>query len=392
MGVKIRERRPGEWWIYIDFRGKRKALKVGRSEKAAVKAAADLEQKLSTGKLILDPPEGPPRVLLREYAKTWMEGHVRHSRKAATARTYQQVLDAYILPALGARVLFEIKREEVRELCYGTLQKGLSAQTVKLITTVLSSMFNHAKEDGLMTGNPAERPGRYLRVPDRRGKAEFLAPEESRALLKAARAHAPRFYPVVLMALRTGMRQGEILALEWGDVDFHGKFIEVRRSNWKGQVSTPKSGKSRRVDMSDRLKAVLEEHRKRAAAEALKAGRSMPALVFTNWEGEATDGWTLRKQLAKCLTRAKLRHVPFHALRHTFASALLGLGESPAYVKEQMGHHSIQLTVDTYGHLIPGANRQAVNRLDEMDRNPQPRRNQGVKGKKFPEKIASLAH
>jgi len=191
--------------------------------------------------------------------------------------------------------------------------------------------------------------------------------------------HRARHYPILAAALYTGARQGELLALQWGDIDWHGKFIEIRRANWRGIISSPKSGKGRRVDLADHLAGILSEHGRVLVAEALKGGRPMPEWVFPSEEGTALDAANLRKVFAKVLKKAGLRHIRFHDLRHTFASWLIANGESLAYVKDQMGHHSIQITVDTYGHLIPGANREAVNRLAEMVENPQPIRNQEQK-------------
>jgi len=120
---------------------------------------------------------------------------------------------------------------------------------------------------------------------------------------------------------------------------------------------------------------ILTEHRRVLVAEALKAGRPMSEWVFPSEEETALDAANLRKTFSLRLKKAGLRQIRFHDLRHTFASWLIGNEESLAYVKDQMGHHSIQITVDTYGHLIPGANREAVNRLAAMVENPQPIRN-----------------
>jgi len=106
----------------------------------------------------------------------------------------------------------------------------------------------------------------------------------------------------------------------------------------------------------------------------------MPEWVFTSIEGTALDAANLRKVFARALKKAGLRQIRFHDLRHTFASWLLGNGESPVYVKEQLGHSSIQITVDTYGHLIPGANREAVNRLAAMLENAPPARQEQKRG------------
>ncbi|MBK5095766.1 MAG: site-specific integrase, partial [Deltaproteobacteria bacterium] len=134
-----------------------------------------------------------------------------------------------------------------------------------------------------------------------------------------------------------GAGQGELIGLQWGDIDWSGNFIEVRRANWNGHVSTPKSGRGRRVDLSDALARILADHCRAAAAEVLKEGQPMPEWVFTSIEGTALDAANLRKVFARTLKKAGLRQIRFHDLRHTFASWLLGNGESPVYVKEQLG-------------------------------------------------------
>ncbi len=138
-------------------------------------------------------------------------------------------------------------------------------------------------------------------------------------------------------------------------------------------ITTTKSGKTRRVDMSLQLTNTLERLLARRKAEALKRGRSLDDVmedwVFTTPQGTQLDPNNLRKRVFyRALAMAGLRRVRFHDLRHTYASLLIQQGESLAYVKDQLGHHSIQITVDTYGHLVPGGNRQAVDRLDDMGR------------------------
>jgi len=293
MGVKVRERNPGEWWIFIDHKGKRKAVKVG-TEKAAKKAASDIEGALATGKLNLN--DMSVKITFRKYAEKWMDGHVRNNLKAASFRSYQGWLDRYLLPRFGNMEIGEITRTDVRGFSHEMRTKGIrsdsvSASSVKTAIIVLSSIFNHAIEDGLIDKNPAERPGRYLKVPDRRGTVEFLTPEEGQTLLETTRRMSPRLYPLILAGLRTGLRQGELIGLQWGDVDFNGKFIEVRRTNFNGHISTPKSGKARRVDMSDQLVEVLSDHKRKLAAESLRWGRPMAEWVFPGDEGAPLEAW-----------------------------------------------------------------------------------------------------
>src|SRR5262245_5062207 len=145
--------------------------------------------------------------------------------------------------------------------------------------------------------------------------------------------------------------------------------MTVRRNIVHGRINTPKSGKFRRVDMSDALVDSLQELRRQRRDEGLTKGQSeIPEWVLCNREGKILDLNNLRNRaLHKCLEDAKLRTIRLHDLWHTFASLLIQNGESLAYVKEQMGHSSIKITVDVYEHLVPGANRQAMNRLPVAD-------------------------
>jgi integrase len=156
------------------------------------------------------------------------------------------------------------------------------------------------------------------------------------------------------------------------------RFIEVRRNRVAGRLTTSKNGKTRRVDMSDQLAGTLRALLTARKTQTLRNGwGQVPEWTFCNESGGPLDRDNLRHRVFyKLLAKAGLRRIRLHDLRHTYASLLIAQGESLAYVRDQLGHASIQLTVDTYGHLVPGANRQAVNRLDDTTiRNPAATRN-----------------
>jgi integrase len=246
----------------------------------------------------------------------------------------------------------------------------------------MRGMYNQAMEDGKVHANPAAIVGKFNKQSGLGKAINPLTREETQVLLAKAQEIMPAYYPLFLCAPRTGIREGELIALKGMDLDFRGKFIDVQRSISRGKVSTPKNGKSRRVDMSSQLAEVLQGLLSKKRSEALKAEMSRPigerrdaaavvSDVMENWlfttpKGARLEPSNLRKVSNKLLTAAELRRVRFHDLRHTFASLLISQGESLAYVRDQLGHHSIQITVDTYGHLVPGGNRQAVDRLDEV--------------------------
>jgi integrase len=161
---------------------------------------------------------------------------------------------------------------------------------------------------------------------------------------------------------------GELIGLQWGDVDFHSGFIEVRRAVVLGQETTTKSHKIRRVDMSPQLQATLKRLREVRELESMAQGKNMEPWVFLSPEGKLWDDRNLRRGWYRCLEKAEIRKVRFHDLRHTYVSLLIEQGAHPKYIQEQAGHGSIQVTMDTYGHLFPSQSRGWVEKLDDEGR------------------------
>jgi integrase len=364
------------------FKNGRRKFKTFTNEKDAKAFAKALGKILLNKEYNLTGADGKIVPTFKEASGTWFETRETNC-KAATIENYRYLLDNHVLPVFGPRRLDEITRGEIEAFVAGKKKAGLSPRSIRLMLATMRPVFKRAIKDGGLTVNPAAEPAELIKLGEKKKIAIFTA-QEVRDLLTAAKEHLPRFHSFLLTTFRTGMRQGELIALEWASIDWRGKFIEVGRSYRKGIFGTTKNGKTRKVDMSDQLAAVLEEHWKNLTAAAFRVGRPMSELVFPStkvfWkkgrsapagrkkraESLAPMGPSgIRRDFNFVLKKAKMRRIRFHDARHTFASLLIGNGESLAYVKEQLGHHSIQITVDTYGHLIPGANRQAVNRLDD---------------------------
>ena len=196
-----------------------------------------------------------------------------------------------------------------------------------------------------------------------------MTQSELSKLLKTANNQFQSDYPLLLLLCRTGMRIGEAIALKWEDLDFNNRFITVRRAiNSLRNIDTPKGAKTRKVDMSLQLKMELEQLLLKRKIQKLENGwKEVPKWVFINACGKTLDKNNWRNRVFnKVVEAAGLRKIRIHDLRHTFASLLIQAGESLAYVKDQLGHHSIQVTVDIYGHLVPGGNKDAVDRLDDL--------------------------
>jgi integrase len=312
---------------------------------------------------------------LAPYAERWLRTYADVHLRETTAKNYRSLLAHHVLPTLGAKTLDAISREDIKAVIATMHHKGLSRSTVANTLAPLREMLTHAVEDGKLTVNPAARMGRFVRRDrDPRAAIQPLTRVEVETLLTAAQQHTPRTYPVLLCAVRTGLRLGELLGLQWGDLDFHGRFLEVRCAIVRGRVVPTKSGKIRRVDLSPQLADTLQALLVQRKAETLCHGwGEVPEWVFVNEAGERLKETTLRKYgFYRCLEKAGLRRVRFHDLRHTFASLLIPANESPKKIQALMGHHSIQITMDIYGHLYAEEGRRAVDALDAptTERNP----------------------
>jgi|HubBroStandDraft_6_1064221.scaffolds.fasta_scaffold132608_1 integrase len=200
----------------------------------------------------------------------------------------------------------------------------------------------------------------------------YMTREEAQRFLESSKALRPDRYPLFLTALRSGLRLGELIALQWDDIQFgqsggdSNRYILVRRNYNHREFTTPKSNKPRRVDMSRDLRRVLADLRDAATLKAFERGEpEIPGLVFPSTTGSTLNGVNVyHRDFLPCVKAAGLRRITFHALRHSYASHLIQFGASLSYVKEQMGHSSIQVTADIYGHLVPGAEIAWADRLD----------------------------
>lgn len=315
-------------------------------------------------------PAVDTNITVARYSVRYLE-FTAQSVKPRTLRSYEHVLDLHILPKLGKLRVRDLDRGRIKLFLAHKLSSGLSRNTVRIIHATLRSMLNAAVDDRLILANPAERLGRQLRLlPSKTARQESIKAfnrEQVAALLAGVQKADPLYASLFLTLARTGMRIGESLALQWDDIDFEGREIRVARAFSDGELSTPKSGHGRSIDLSRQLGDALSRLLVARKATTLKKGwASMPPWVFCTARGTVIDQANVRRAMKRSLKAAELPgHFTVHSLRHTFASLLLQQGESPAYVQRQLGHASIQLTVDTYGKWLPMGNKQAVDRLDD---------------------------
>jgi integrase len=338
---------------YYDAAGRRRWETIGPNFHEAKQVLAERMWERRNGKLRLNRQP----ITMKEFATKWDVDYVtvqiRLGRmKESSAESCRSRSRLHIVPFFGQMRLDEITLPHVREFMKALLAKELSPKTVLNAMVVLKEMFKHAVQWGYLDANPAqyaERP----RAEDQ--EMQILTPPEIRRLLDAA---AEPVRTLLLCAVLTGMRRGELLGLRWEDIDLEGHRIFVRRALWRGKFVTPKSRRSRRtIDLAPTLLAAL----------AKLPSRFQGGLVFCSPNGEPINPDTLaQRDWARALRRAGLRRIRFHDLRHTYASLLIVQGAHPKYIQVQLGHASIQTTLDRYGHLMPDAHAAEARKLDRL--------------------------
>ena len=372
MGVKVKERN-GAWWVFVNHQKQRKAKRVGVGEagkRAAKEVARQIQARLALGQTVFTEPETKPQVVTVEtYLRSWLNDYALVNCKPSTYAEYAWSIDNVLVPEFGATPLDQLTTGHIRQLIGRCVKAGKAKATIKNYLAPLRAAYTQAVDDGVVSKNPAARLGKLLK--DAKTPGETMQPltrQESDKLLQTAKTKAPRIYGLLLCAVRTGLRQGELIGLQWGDIDLDARYLLVRRSVVRGREGLPKSGKIRRVDMSRELCIGLKTLRQIQETEAIANGRTlrMDQPVFPSPMGFRWDKNNLDKQWRLALKASGIRTIRFHDLRHTFASQLIEQGAHPKYIQEQLGHASITMTMDTYGHLFPNRNRGLVDGLDSM--------------------------
>jgi integrase len=349
---------------YVDADGKtRRQSFYGKTQAEARAKMREAKTRTDAGAPVKD-----SKVTLDSYAEQWITSTLAaSSRKPSTKELYRTLTRKHIIPGiLGGRQLDRIKPSDVERFVLA-LQDHLSPSTTRQIYTILRAILDAAVRDGLVAINVAakvSRPG----VP--RKEAQSLTPAQLDELL-AVRDEEDRFGVLFRFLARTGMRRGEALALRWHEVDLDAGSLRVSRTlgrvDGKLQVSEPKTEKSRRsVPLTAPVVAMLRDHRQRQLAERLAAGSAWQDqdLVFSTELGHPLDPRNALRTFTSTVRKAGLpASVTLHTLRHSVASTMLARGAPIKTVSHLLGHSSIAITGDVYGHVTTEDTRAALDLL-----------------------------
>jgi integrase len=256
----------------------------------------------------------------------------------------------------------QIKRKDLKAFFDDLAIKGMAASNFQNIKAPLNHIFNQAVLDDWIDSNPLVG----LTFSNKRNiDIQPLTEAEAFRLLDATKEYRDGlFYPHILTLLRTGVRVGELSGLQWQDIDFEKRTLEVKRQVHRGKIGPTKTRKTRVVDMTPHLTETLKALKLERQKEALKKGRPFTQWVLTFDGRKHITPAPIKVALDAICENAGLHHLRIHDLRHSYATIRLMRGHNIGDVSYQMGHSSIKITFDTYTHWIPGKFKGQVDDLD----------------------------
>ncbi|WP_331725699.1 site-specific integrase (plasmid) [Streptomyces xanthophaeus] len=385
----IYQRKDGRWeaaGYVLAADGSRKRVRVyGTTRKGA---ADKLAEKITDSNRGL--PVATADSTVGDYLTYWLNGVVVHRLRENTHTRYATCVRLHLIPGLGSKKIARLTAKDVRtfldrlrttcQCCAWGLdtkrkqccsigeccQKRLSPLTVTYVHSVLKSALEHAVREDELPRNVARN---VKAISSRPRRFQPLTAAEARQLLQVA--HADRLRALYELALRTGLRKGELLGLHWEDLDLDGGTASIRRSLQRtrsaGLTSLPTKTRAseRRIALPTECIQSLHNHREqeKEEREATEAGWKDAGLVFTTTVGSPLDPANVTRHFRGLLDRAGIRRIRFHDLRHSTATLLLEQGVELVVIKELLGHAHIGVTAGVYAHVRLRLQRQAIDTL-----------------------------
>jgi len=346
----------------------------------SAKSATEVREKLRQLQTKIDAglPVGDDKLSVNELLDRWFKDVMRHQVASPALSNYETIAKVHIRPKLGRKQVTKLKPAEIDALLSAKLDSGLSVSTVRRIRSVLAQALTQAQR-WEMVGRNAASLSRPPRAPRREGRS--LSPQQVAKLVGAM--SEDRLAGLYLTMLGTGLRRGEALGLKWSDLDLDRAVLTVRnqlrrepghidpedgkRSGAALVLVEPKTASSKRiVPLSNWVVETLKAHQARQAEEHLALGAAWrdSGFVFTTTIGTPLDPRNASRAFSELAEKAGLGAWHIHELRHSAASTSLAQGVPVEVVSAFLGHSSIRMTVDTYGHIGDVQMRSAADAMD----------------------------
>lgn len=360
----VYRRDDGRWVgsFIVEETGKRRYM-YGATQQEAYEKLQKAFQDQKQGTLASGPKEK-----VGDYLTRWLDIH-KVTLRIGTYKRYQDILDKDLIPALGHLTLQKLSAQHIQALYAQKIKAGLSPRTLKTIHAVLRRALNQAVRWRLIPRNVCADVS-IPRISKR--KMQSLSMEQAKKLLEVSKGSELKVF--ITLALMTGMRRGELLALRWSNVDFTMGSLSIDRSvgyitGYGFVEDDPKTlSGNRAIPLPRLVMDLLQQHHIDQLEVRSKAGANWQDnnLVFSTRRGKYFSITLLYRQFNNVLKEAELPHMRLHDLRHSAATILLALGVHPKIVQERLGHSQISMTMDTYSHVLPSMQQEATGRLDTL--------------------------
>ncbi len=378
----ISKRKDGRWCAaittgYDDEGRQNRQFYYGKTRQEVADKLNQAVHRLSTGTYV-----EPNKITVGQWVDTWLNEYKKPSVRPTTYESYEYLTRVHIIPSIGHITLKDLRPEQLQKLYNDKLCKGrtdnsggLSARTVRYIHIIIHEALSQAVKNNLIVRNVSE-----LTTLPKQSKKEMrvLTLEEQSRFLDTL--EDDRLRAAYILALATGIREGELMALRWQDVDLKEGLIKINRSikrvkNFDRNTTVktklifqePKTNAGKRtIPLPFSVIGELEAHKKRQLLEKMEARKVYTDndLVFCNEIGNPTEPATIAQKFYKLIKKAGIDKANFHALRHTYATRLLEANEHPKVVQEILGHSDISMTLNTYSHVMPEIKKAAAQKID----------------------------
>lgn len=288
--------------------------------------------------------------------------HCELKCKQSTTDLYKRYINAHF-QTLMPKIVKNLSHKDIENLIFSLKTKGLCNLSINKLLHLLRAIFNYGIENKFISSSPILKSDK---LKEEKKDICVLDENQIQLFLEAAQRKSIKVYTLLATALYTGMRRGELLALEWSDVDFKNSRIKVNKQVYKKEKTTTKSNKVRSVDIPYNLIKILQEYKRQQAI--------LSKIVFCNSTGQYLHPSSLErhyfyatlKLVNKDLPEDEKIQIRFHDLRHTYATFLLSKGVPIKYVQEQLGHSSAKMTLDVYASYMPSVKVEALKILNDL--------------------------
>jgi integrase len=372
-GSVYRRKSDGRWVGSLSLPDGTRKVFYGKKQSEVVAKLDEAANDLRHGMLVVG-----SNTTVQEYLENWLENVHKPTIRLSTYLNYGKLLKNYLVPGLGKVTLHKLTPQQVQAFYSQKISDGLAPKTVNNIHGVLHKALDNAVKWNILPRNVCDAVT-PPRIP--RKEQKVLTKQQAHTLLEEVRAH--RLEALLTLAITTGMREGELLALHWQDIHFEDRTLQVKRavSYLKGYgyvESEPKTAKGRRmISLPAFVVDVLLRHHAQQQDQRREVGDAWidKDLVFTNAQGYYYSSSTLRKVFRRFLVSIGLPHMRFHDLRHSAATILLALKVHPKVVQEILGHSQITMTLDVYSHALPSMQDDVTKQWDSEFGKPVKKRN-----------------